>query len=409
MNYLTEQFIGEQVDCEEFGLGTVVEIKENTVVVALEYGLAEIDIEDLEITEEAEQIDELSKKTLASYVPKAANRMAQSHASVVKARHDYDSAAAIDHATSSTPSNVRDMAKSIIRKDASKREIDNLKDVQKRHQGIERAAKKLAKEEVEAIEELSNKTMRSYTVKASSPKNNPPKESGGYKRDEHIAKATSKLMKKEEVELEEAHSGYKADSEKSKFNSGHRAKLLNPEGRVSYLSGKSYKTPAHAKAAAKFYGSIMHLPIQTMDSKMSNYNKAYDAKHGDVKESVELDEARGRPPKAPKEGQKASPAWLRHLERQNKGEDKEEIEALGAQLRKSVSINKPVTFINGEKKEVANHHIAKFEDHMAARPRTIDKQEFQNKAHASHDAFVKAVSEPIPKPQGGTSSIVKYR
>jgi hypothetical protein len=217
-------------------------------------------------------------------------------------------------------------------------------------------------------------------------------------------------------ELDEAHDGYKADSEKSKFNSGHRAKLMNPEGKVSYLSGKSYKTPAHAKDAAKFYSSIMHLPIQTMDREMSQYNKAYDAKHGDVKkEEVEIDEARGRPPKPPKEGQKPSPAWQRHLERQSKGEDKEELEALGAQLRKAVSINKPVTFLNGEKKEVAPHHIARFEDHMAARPRTVSteneegKLDFQNRAHASPDAFVKAVSEPIPKQSGGTSSIVKYR
>jgi aspartate oxidase len=81
--------------------------------------------------------------------------MAQSHAGVVKARHDYDSAAAIDHATSSTPSNVRDAAKKIIRQDASKREIDNLKDVQKRHQGIERASKKLAKEEAQIDEKLN--------------------------------------------------------------------------------------------------------------------------------------------------------------------------------------------------------------------------------------------------------------
>jgi len=126
-------------------------------------------------------------------------------------------------------------------------------------------------------------------------------------------------------------------------------------------------------------------------------------------EEIELDEARGRPPKAPAPGKKPSAAWVRHLERKDKGEDKEELEALGAQLRKSVSINKPVTFLNGEKKTVDPRHISKFEDHMAARPRTIDKQKFQNDAHASHDAFVKAVTSTVPKPEGGTSSIVKYR
>jgi hypothetical protein len=404
-------------------------------------------------TEEV-QIDELSKKTLASYVPKAANRMAQSHAGVVKARHDYDSAAAIDHATSSTPSNVRDAAKKIIRQDASKREIDNLKDVQKRHQGIERAASKLAKEELEieegmefefedrgiatvveitenriilafdeGVEEFNindldfndlDEGLETQTIKH--PVGQRPKGIGWTLKQagEQTGKDHSLWQRKvqkvnEEVDLDEAHAGYKADSEKSKFNSGHRAKLMNPEGKVSYLSGKSYKTPAHAKDAAKFYGSIMHLPIQTMDSKMNQYNKSYDAKHGDVKEEVEIDEARGRPPKAPKEGQKPSPAWQRHLERQKKGEDKEEVPALGFQLRKAVSIGKEITFMNGEKKKVDPRHISLYDDHIAARKTTQDKDRFQTGAAESHDAFVTAVTAPVPKPHGGTSEIVKYR
>lgn len=91
----------------------------------------------------------------------------------------------------------------------------------------------------------------------------------------------------EEAELEEGLGmGYKPTSEKSKFDDGHRAKLLNPDGRVSYLSQKSYATPKHAKDAAKYYHSIGHLPTQTIDNKMSQYNKNYDTK----KESVEADE-----------------------------------------------------------------------------------------------------------------------
>ena len=81
---------------------------------------------------------------------------------------------------------------------------------------------------------------------------------------------------------------YKPTSEKSKFGPGHRAKLLNPEGRLSYLSQKAYKTAKHAKDAAKFYHSIGNLPTQTIDNKMSQYNKAYDAKHK-MNEAVELD------------------------------------------------------------------------------------------------------------------------
>jgi hypothetical protein len=93
----------------------------------------------------------------------------------------------------------------------------------------------------------------------------------------------------EETEIEESLGyGYKASSEKSKFDAGHRAHLLNPEGKTSYLSAKSYKTAKHAKDAAKYYHSIGHLSVRTIDNKMHDYNKAYDAKHG-KNESVEID------------------------------------------------------------------------------------------------------------------------
>ena len=105
------------------------------------------------VTEEAEQIDELSKKTLASYVNKAADSMARKHADTVTARHDYESAAAIDHATSATPSRVRDAAKSIIRNDALDRENKARDTVGKRFKGIYRATSKLAKEDVELTQE----------------------------------------------------------------------------------------------------------------------------------------------------------------------------------------------------------------------------------------------------------------
>jgi len=413
--------------------------------------------------EEVETIDELSNKTLASYVSKAS----KSKQRIDQKMDDLDNARRV---VSNIDVDDRTNANALdnqLRK-ASNKLYDKSYN---RKAGMHQALKKLANEELEieegmefefedrgiatVVEITENRIILAF--------------------DEGVEEFSINDIEFEE--LDEAHDGYKADSEKSKFNSGHRAKLMNPEGKVSYLSGKSYKTPAHAKAAAKFYGSIMHLPIRTMDSEMSQYNKSYDAKHGDVKEEVEIDEnlsklskvdlinnyhksknalgrlgqtpyedredsgwdervkhhkdildshmaelkrrevkeeveideARGRPPKAPKEGQKPSPAWQRHLERQNKGEDKEELEALGAQLRKAVSINKPVTFLNGEKKEVSPSHITKFEDHMEARPKTIDKQKFQNDAHASHDAFVKSVTAPVPKPEGGTSSIVKYR
>ena len=118
-----------------------------------------------ELPESFEQLDELSKATLGSYVKKAANSMAQSHAEVEKARADYNSASAIDHATSGTPSDVRQKAKDIIRNDAMDRESAARKTVGKRYTGIGKATDKLTKEEVELVE-LSKKTVQAYVKKS---------------------------------------------------------------------------------------------------------------------------------------------------------------------------------------------------------------------------------------------------
>jgi hypothetical protein len=110
-------------------------------------------------------------------------------------------------------------------------------------------------------------------------------------------------------------------------------------------------------------------------------------------EEVELGEARrGRPPKnAPVGGQEEEPL------------------ALGFQLRKAASINKPVHFMSGEKKTVTDRHIEAFNDHMAARKTSTDKADFQKRAHKSHADFVKAVSEKLPQSSKDTGEIVKYR
>lgn len=108
--------------------------------------------------------------------------------------------------------------------------------------------------------------------------------------------------------------------------------------------------------------------------------------------STELDEARGRgrPSAASKE-------------------EEDEPDALGMQLRKAKSINKPVTFANKETKEVHPRHVSAFNDHMDARRTTQEKAAFQKRAHASHAEFVKAVSEKVPAKAKDTGEIIKYR
>lgn len=67
-------------------------------------------------------------------------------------------------------------------------------------------------------------------------------------------------MQKEEVEVYEASGGYTPSAEKSKFNSGYRAHLKNPQGKTSYLSQHSFKKKDDAVAHAKAYHN--HVNVQ---------------------------------------------------------------------------------------------------------------------------------------------------
>ncbi len=87
--------------------------------------------------EEVEEIDELSKKTLGSYVNKAAERTG----------------------TQGVIAGLK-----IARDEKSNK---NLKTMDKRQMGIGKAVERLTKEEVEEIDELSRKTLGSYVKKAS--------------------------------------------------------------------------------------------------------------------------------------------------------------------------------------------------------------------------------------------------
>ena len=86
----------------------------------------------------------------------------------------------------------------------------------------------------------------------------------------------------------------------------------------------------------------------------------------------------------------------------------DEPEALGMQLRKAKSINKPVTFNNKETKQIDPKHLFAFNNHMDARRTTQEKHAFQKKASASHADFVKAVSEPVPARAKDTGEIIRY-
>ena len=170
---------------------------------------------------------------------------------------------------------------------------------------------------------------------------------------------------------------------------------------MSYLSGSNVPKDKHEAVASKmvdmFHGmkeetnSEAREKIQAVPRKMSLARAANSImnRQQTIEKQV-IDEAkRGRP--------KAGVV------------EKEEPLALGMQLRKAHSINKPVTFANGDEVQVKSAHIGRFNDHMGARRTTQEKAAFQKRAHSSHAEFVKAVSEEIPKVSKDTGEIVKYR
>ena len=111
--------------------------------------------------EEVEELDEISKKTLGSYVSKAsvdmANRTAEGERKRTMAGADY--AHNISRGMSAKTAEVG------MKKDYDAAKPDVKKAVQ-RMRGIDKAVGRLTKEEVEELDELSKSTLASYAKKA---------------------------------------------------------------------------------------------------------------------------------------------------------------------------------------------------------------------------------------------------
>ena len=287
--------------------------------------------------EESEQLDELSPKTMGSYVNKAAYKIGdQGITAGLKIQNN---------------------------EPAGK----NLKKMGNRQKGIERAVKKLTKEEQDFIDALNNDMF-------------------------------------EEIEIAEANlkvGDYTATAEKSQFHKkGYRPHLKNAQGKTSYLAGVAYKSPEHAAGeAAAYHKGYTSGPGKASERGADYAVRAYRHKNKEhMHEEVELEEGRGRPPK------EGSPAW--HAKQKQADDD---MVALGMQLRKAKSINKKVRFMDGKEHDIHPNHINRFDDHMDARKTSQEKATFQKQAHKSHAEFVKAVSAPVPKASRDTGEIVKYR
>ena len=291
-----------------------------------------------------EQIDELSKKTLGSYVKKASG--AEQPKNVMSPKNVPLTKIAAYQGDSETGH---------FGKRFNQATYDKAERLRKnRSQGITRAADKLAKEEVEIAEGVTNPEIKkAYADLLKTP---------GGSSERKAAVRHYKSLRQNAVKEE-------ADMWHVKLNGKRVSKHFDSEDR--------------AKKFAE-YGS---------DTKKGKWSV-----HKSMAEEVGLEEGRGRPPK------EGSAAW--HA-KQNQASD--DMVALGMQLRKAKSMNKKVRFMDNKEHEISANHADRFEDHMAARRTTQEKAAFQKQAHKSHADFVKAVSAPVPKSSKDTGEIVRYR
>ena len=316
------------------------------------------------VSEDAEQIDELSKDAMLNYL----------HAN--------------KHKNTKDGNPRRDLVKSMRGTDMAVRKYTGSKSV--------RVA---ANEEVEQMDELSKETLGSYIKKASgaeqpknvmSPKNLPLTKIAAYQGDS-----------------ETGHFGKRFNQ--ATYDKAERLRKNRETGitrAADKLAKEAVDNPYAVGMAAAMKSTGDKPPLEK-----TTITKAHKIAKEVMKENKfltgalkKLEEGRGRPAK------EGSAAWHRQQAAASAGKPKEEPVALGMQLRKAASINSHVEFDDGKKHEIHPKHITAFNDHMAARRTTQDKAAFQKKASASHDAFVKAVSEPTPAHKdSGDYGMPKYR
>ena len=230
----------------------------------------------------------------------------------------------------------------------------------------ERHGKRKMKEDVEAIQELSNKTLSSYTGKAA-------KERDAFHADRNkTAEAARKYFNrkagvrkalevtKEEVEdLEELSTDtLKSYRKKARAQGNAIVDKMKMGGGDWSKDQKDTKTLRKRSAGAQASGKQLVKRGESLRT-----------------EDLELDEARGRPRKNPlPAGQSDEPEPRQHIMQQLQ------------RAKLSMRGGEHVTFKDGTKHHVAGQHAEKILAKYS-RMKPAEKEAFQKKIHASHSAF----------------------
>jgi hypothetical protein len=375
----------------------------------------------INIKEEAEQIDEISKATMGRYINKAKDSI-----DMASYRQGHKEA----HGSSSKPLE---------------------KKLTKRHKGISTAVNKLTKEEAEQIDELSKGTMGRYINKAATKMGSQgvtaglkiaadEKSSKNFKdmgkREKGIKLAVSKLTKEEqdfvdslndetfeEVEITEAltrvTSGNKGHGYHGTVEARDEAERDKRYSAMHRYAKQLVSAAGHLQDAKKPNVMVKHFldsphgrhiadnpTVKNITSRFAGFKKIYDSS---MHEEVEITEARGRPRKAgakdftihPKTKEKLmhnNPEHMKKIEvlQKNGILEKPKVEA-GQHIMNQLSKAKTsmlggstIHFTHGDSKHVSGTHAAKLLTKYAGM-KPNEKEDFQKFVGHSHENLMKHV------------------
>lgn len=394
------------------------------------------------VAEESEQIDELSKKTLGSYINKAASSAAKSSYKIMKdkpenaAKHGMDSfkrlegikkatakmaeeSEQIDEVSSKTVMSygikaTAEIGKGNLSTDKESKRMAGIKmaDEKMRKKEGKSSSAKIAAEEVEHLDEISKKT--AYAAYAGKANDDYSKDYGeklhgmikkkwgkkagddaeSHASAQHFGRggksrgtdrlsgiwntAASSMRTTKSGKINKQDTKAKGNEIKSRLGSHTKAKL--PE-EIDYINEED--RDAHFEKQSKKMQDAINLHLRRGKS----YDEAVKAAKKHVKEEQDLEEARrGRPRK---DGSKPA------------GDEEGGREHIIVQLRKVVNLRgqKHVEFNDNSKHEVGVDHAKKALSMHDNLKRAEDKQNLANQLAKSHSSFKSALAGKMEAPK----------
>jgi len=349
------------------------------------------------VKEEAKELDEISKKTLGSYISKASVDMANRTADGVQKR----ALAGADYAHSISRGMSVKQADANLKKNYDDAKPDTKRAVKRMH-GIDRAVSRLTKEEVEEIDELSKDTLASYAKKAATDarfKQGIGKDAEALakrKRDPGYKSTLNKIGLDYRMKAKSRVAGVhkavdrltKEEIEETKDTPGQSHQCALHVKSEQFGEGKTlfsqHAEPDEQGSIAWYdvmfeHGIEKHVPATELEILVSEAHMNHSKKR--MKEDIDLEEGRGRPRKSTPSANKSDD------EDDDYGPDTgpEPDQNIVNHLKKSIDTGgtHDVKFGDGSSHKVSSHVAHKVLGAMG-KLKPLDRLEIQKHIHASH-------------------------